>query len=476
MSETTTGRKEIETLSAADAIALVERVGERAGSLALADAIKDAARHRPKREPIAYLARYPYGSQVVDCGRFRLPPGVSGAVAGLDDRVPLCFVVANCFEAYRPSSENEIDTAGRGIDAPRSLRLLRPGELFGVFEVADRVCGVAHGNEERWSVSAGARTARLLYPLNNRDVKDYLFRQLRRSFPAVERITTKKGDPEEWTWHLMREWSRVREIAWHAEVIVFPHSWLEISKSSRLLVAALKGAWLQGQDDRLRAFRRQTILEGIEKSTDLNRFAEHKAVRGGHAVQLLMCIDDVTHGRSVAHALSSEVKDRQYVRTCGPFDELLAETRSSLIPLRRDAAMMGVVAVPKYLEPGESGFISLSRPTTHFALLESAVPNSESNGKQAVARVSEVLKHAATGIEGARDVLGELIPQVHWNTITFFGKFGKESEKAPLPQLCEYRSELSARCGTVTTNDLQRIHSSSAFFLQCIEVRRKVVR
>jgi hypothetical protein len=438
-----------------------------------------AATARAKKlgtKAIVYRARYSFGDHVI-CGRnsFALPARCTEPIVklGLDGLVPVCLVLKNAFEAYLPFVDDS-----EHADVPRSLRLLRPGDLFGVFEAANRFCGIDHQKDE-WCVSAGARTARLLFPLDDKQVLHHFLAELTPSGDATppetlatlirilrEAIVHKQSGRhadrkaaylEDWTWHLMVGLNHKLSSDWSAELMMFPPQWFDGQRRAsthaarctdegceKLQVEVLKTAWLQAQDEVRRALRWQAISKAKEINTLL--VVSSKNTPDGVPVQLLACMDDIASGRAVAHVCSKDM-DSTAVEQAGPFASIIEYVESGVSNLRRGRQTMPVVVVPTYLRNGCSAYVSFSRPAA--AIADLGIP-----------RKSRFFRTVGDQIASAATHLEALIPNVEWATLKLFAQFQKEGK-------CH------KKISTFAKEEGAGLHTDNNFFLQFARVKRR---
>lgn len=105
----------------------------------------------------AFGLRYRFGEHITSRGVFKPPCPKCAPCRTLKSRftralqsIPLGLVCSNTAEVF-------LDSADPATVAPRPLRLLGPGELFGVFETLDVLFDEEH-RKAPWSVVAGARS------------------------------------------------------------------------------------------------------------------------------------------------------------------------------------------------------------------------------------------------------------------------------------------------------------------------------
>lgn len=196
----------------------------------------------------AFLARYSYGEELVRDGRFRPPcldrPPCGScrelikAIESSEATIPLSLVVRGAVEVFVPVSSASTEAA-----PSRPLRILKPGEFFGVFETLDVVSGLS-AEEPRWGVSAGARSvlvlASQLSDRNERKITGDLIRQGvcdRRGIPAL--IRTIKQDGWEFVRQVVAEDYSTDASRWTCEVLILPGAAQKQLREDRLAAQAL---------------------------------------------------------------------------------------------------------------------------------------------------------------------------------------------------------------------------------------------
>ncbi len=390
------------------------------------------------------LAKYKFGSYIIKEKKFFLPDGNEHEKYGLiNDVVPICLVLDRQAEVYLNHKHTD---SNKTIDLPRSLRLLQPGDLFGVFEVADRLTGLDF-NREDWWVTAGVRTARLLYPMNNINVQQYLRDEIQPIDCAKDALTYGVNCLEDWTWHIMLGLSHKINTNWFTNIMIFPDQWFTVPSGLKFQCEIFKASWNQVRIDNIRNLRRISISDSCEDpSSDIFQLLQHKNIRGYDGKQLLTLLDDVANGRSLVHIPSFPDKDG----CCpgGPFGKIIEMIEHRLVKERRDAknSILPIVLVPHYLSPNNSGYVSLSRPVSFEFNFEND-------------RVTDFLTAAGAQIRKYKPALELLIPRLDWDNLCFYGRFNKICAK------CKKAKDLS--------DVIPQVHTNNKFFLHSIFVKRK---
>lgn len=187
-----------------------------------------------------YELSYPYGALIVERSQFRAPCGAASEncpacaeviEAAAYSHIPLAAVVDGAAEVFLEEHRN--DTA---MSIP--LRLLRVGDVFGVFESLEVDASRAKGREPQWHVSAGARSVHLLWSSREKPLLGTLARHIRREIgrsdePFLREIADGRLRLQH-RWNLMyaRPWELVRCLAplvapdWKVRVILLPKEWV----------------------------------------------------------------------------------------------------------------------------------------------------------------------------------------------------------------------------------------------------------
>lgn len=132
----------------------------------------------PSKKLVLYKIRYPYGANIIENGCFNLITEDGETVSLNDERVskqiknalsyrsiPLALVLHNASEVFIEDDDRIVP-----------MRLLKPGELFGVFEALDPPDQEASASVT--SVSAGARSAFMLAKISDKSCHKRLVKEL----------------------------------------------------------------------------------------------------------------------------------------------------------------------------------------------------------------------------------------------------------------------------------------------------------
>jgi hypothetical protein len=236
----------------------------------------------------AFRACYPYADKIVLDGTFRPPCGSAGcrpckelgdALAHHGVQIPLALITRNCVEVYIKVQVAGSPNAKGLLTASRPLRLLWAGELFGVFESLDSICGLP-GFQPPWSVTAGARSVILLTPgLPMRSLERWLKEAQRGkglSTLAISEIVQRAPTDG---WQLVKLLLKTVSVDqrppdsrgdWTTEIVVFPHvsgSGSLAARSIPSLFSIAKIGWMQSRFLRSQFTEEENLTSAISKYT-----------------------------------------------------------------------------------------------------------------------------------------------------------------------------------------------------------------
>jgi hypothetical protein len=224
----------------------------------LVEAVEDLSPHL-KAEPL-FLATYNYGSVIVgkdgfqapDCGKDK-EDLIGACKESVALPIPLALVMSESVEVYLAADDMRKHVV--------PLRVLFPGELFGVFEAVDQMCGKLVSNPV-WHVSAGPRSVQILMNWGGRNelVKEALVHRDaldikhadRGAFDAI--FEAAKLD----AWPLLKMVApQSKEPDWAAKLLLLPKRWIcdDAPASFRLHNIVLRTSWRQSSF--LRSFSAQ---------------------------------------------------------------------------------------------------------------------------------------------------------------------------------------------------------------------------
>lgn len=394
---------EFEQLSWPVALPLIEGVNPQ-----LARALRPLADELERRkEAYVYRRSYRYGTLIVDHGDFVISRSTPQELQGYRGTIPLCLTLKNRFEAFI-----SVDAAGSRMTRP--LRLFSPGDLFGVFESCNERLGIPREPGELWLVSAGAISARIEYPMGNRDLKDSLAVAIEEADPrSANEVRAGSWNPETDQARVIMSLARRTKPAWYAEAIIFPEQWkpADDKQSSALKQLISDVAWKQSKLQRTAATRPDAIINWLRR-----RSPKWAASIGEAAViSFLGHLQAVASGEAPAHRPHGwNHEEGDPPPTSGPFGGVLEEFEKFLQRPRH----MPVLLEPYHLKrPGEWGWCSVSRPLRPDMFGETTRGNPAILGPFA-----ELL-----GFPTERKALQEILPDLNLTEMKMF--FQAASEK-----------------------------------------------
>lgn len=228
----------------------------------LAAAIDAVAGASPEQTLLA--VQYPYGARIASDGRLATPCDESAAEgectccsdlradierAGAASALPVSLLLENFAEVYTEHADKALRDEKRVIP----LNLLRPGDLFGVFETSDRL--INRPPWSLWKVSSGARSVRILANLTSDKHKQQIDRAL-----GTQGARATQGD-----WALIAHVNSHEADPWKTTVLVLPTPWLNQPKSGALKEFVLAVAWEQSE-----GLRKQTFEHFVAPRVVLN--------------------------------------------------------------------------------------------------------------------------------------------------------------------------------------------------------------
>jgi hypothetical protein len=165
------------------------------------------------------------------------------AITGRRAMVPLCFglVLERHAEVFMTFKDKK-DVRETTRSAP--LNLISPGEVFGAFEVTDRVLGEPVAPAP-WSVSAGARTIHILQPMHNVDVRNAV------NSIAGETVFNAIDDAD-----VVAAVVSLEKVSWQTHVLFVPDAWFMGTAAGPAQLNLVQTAWRQS-----RPIRDQALIE-----------------------------------------------------------------------------------------------------------------------------------------------------------------------------------------------------------------------
>lgn len=205
----------------------------------LADIFRTAA--LPAKNAAAAFGRvdYKYGDTVVGKGQFIVPctcDDCNAKRSHFPADIPLGMILENNLEITRV----------RGAGQRRSLRLLRKGEVFGIFEALDRHNGVS--NLVSFEIHSGARTFIADVVEQNKPIINHIESLYS---DCVKRGEHGRNAQVDW-WKVVCTWTRASKNPWTTKLIYVTNALMRASES-RLTPHLYRIAWQQMQDKRQEA-------------------------------------------------------------------------------------------------------------------------------------------------------------------------------------------------------------------------------
>lgn len=284
---------------------------------------------------------YQYGDLIVDDGRFVAPCGNSECDSCKEllkstsySFIPLSFIATESLEIFIHYYQNGERSA--------PLRIMKAGEVFGVFEVLDSILGVK-ASKPSWSFSAGSRSIHVIAPLGNRNVPEWI------RMIVDRQITWTKDRPE---WLLVKESTGPN---WTTKIIVLPKEVVEVVKeiktTDRLFEFLLETGWVQSSSLRNFVTDEATLREVLGSAISKERAP----------------LGELYHYATLQHLLSlskgtvpSFVSSRTLTEPSGPFGEFCRILSSAL---KEEFEYEPIVMQPFHIDAGSRGFYSLRCPS-----------------------------------------------------------------------------------------------------------------
>lgn len=436
----------------------------------LAELLTRKSRRLTKKQKCLFSARYPYGSMLVRKGHFCLPDSTPHDATRAEcessvgySRIPLALVINNCVEVYVERHFNPLNLeAGEHrstIVVP--LRILKKGELFGVFEVVDVLTFPPPSPSVPWEVSSGARTVHLLAPFADEKKIDAINVELGTSLS--------KNDIKEDSWRLLRSVASRTSPQWHAEVLLFPKQ------------------WIMGDDVDSRCFREHLYRLAWEQSINLrdagvaeSQVSEvilslRNTIRNLGQIALLHIPPNLRHlvaigmGTAIAfEPLAPHLKLKRY--ELGPF----GECQEFLLNHKYKGETKSFQSCPVILQPchlrnsGDVGYYSISRPSLFGPPLEWKRSLLAGFVLPFAAVISKIMRSKDPAIAAFRDHT-----TLDWcNLIVFGDGVKKHFKRRPSDPLCEIlkdRIELHQELLSLNTAPVQKTPFSTA----CVKLVRR---
>jgi hypothetical protein len=306
------------------------------------DGLFSSARMKDRDKDL-YVAEYRYGDLIVEKGDFRPP-----CYRSHPDRQEWCAICKQLISAVQYSAiplglslehaaEVFLDTEW-DPEEPRlaPLRLITPGEPFGVFEVLDTLLGTPFPKPP-WSVSAGARSVWILAPLGQKPLPGELAKivnkriRYAKEIRPCDLIAASVGDE------------------WRAHILLFPDSLMsDLPLSDPLFRVLLKIGWKQSSAVRHALFR-------IPRDLMANTSPSGGPLPDIYRVATVRHLIDAAKGEVPVFAPATGTQS-------GPFVSFQEALRKALGQL--DSPYVPVVMQPTHLtDVGDVGYYSFRCPT-----------------------------------------------------------------------------------------------------------------
>jgi hypothetical protein len=307
--------------------------------------------------------------------------------------IPLALLIEKQVEVFidYPSDENGFRFA--------PLRVINPGELFGVFEVLDHLIGTP-AIKPSWSVSSGSRSVWIVAPLGNMDQTDELS-----NLAGADVNWDAEDDPQ---WKLIQQCALAQKDEWHTEVVVFPRALFEsIDRSSRFFSELLSTGWKQSST------LRHSSLDNTDLREAVNRAMRKSALPGG----------EMHHYNAVRHFLNIITSAMPAYQSChvidqpaGPFTPFCDLLKKALLEMDRSRKYHPLVMQPRHLAAGEAGFYSCRCPS---------LPGSRPERPDTYLRLTEAYRDVINSIKGDYTAL------INNRTISLFASPAGPSKSLP---------------------------------------------
>jgi len=331
---------------------------------ALCQAIREVCVDQEPETPISYLADYEYADLLVKDGKFVSPCGTYPSCAECREliqrtsysTIPLALIRNNAVEVF--AGETRATKHGKTVP----LRILEPGELFGVFETIDYLLGTTQ-LPAQYSLSAGARSVWVIAPLGDC--------RLPRALGEVAG-TDVDWDKSDSHWSLVKK-STVKASQWKVSAVVFTEAFVSLLKQK------------DGSDS---TFRQMILETGWKQSSSLRHSAAKNAqlrawFLDGPAKTIPMPFGELYQFATICHLLSIAEGDfpafqpvgisKQELGPFEPFERFLDAASATI----RSRVTNSPRYYPVIMQPGHlskhhpSGYYSFRCPT----LLGAEPPN-----------------------------------------------------------------------------------------------------
>jgi hypothetical protein len=290
---------------------------------------------------------YPFGSNLIHNGLALLPdgsdlPGELRAARGL----PFGIITHNSCEVAEAVLASE-----KELYAPQAV--LQPGHFIGVFELLDEILAAPGPRQPDWTISAGARSLYFTQDPTRRtayqSIRKYHAQQEPPAIiPVWDETEFGRYDAFDLIKKVAPVWKRSQE--WKASVLYFSTSWIDELKrrlGARSVDSAAMGFLRTLMAEAWRGEARVRDGSSILYDLLVAWGGKHRTHIYEAALQLLQKSRQALEGRRPCF-VPAERSD-----TMGPWDTILD---GLLAPAKFNRHIM----LPKYLEPGQVGFLPLA--------------------------------------------------------------------------------------------------------------------
>ena len=169
--------------------------------------------------------RYPYGQLILDFGKLNIPDAYGRFVTSQSSTLPKSIrqLLDYCYGAplimqKEKQAEVFLDYGIKfSYKRTAPLKTFKPGDLYGLFELASAFSG--DNVNLFWNVSSGARTTFMLPKINNKRCLQMMSKNINFNFHQSKSLY------DHWT--SFKEIVKRRECDWASEVIIFTRPWIE---------------------------------------------------------------------------------------------------------------------------------------------------------------------------------------------------------------------------------------------------------
>jgi hypothetical protein len=305
----------------------------------LVEAIRQVCLDEEPTTPLFYLVEYSYADLLVKEGKFISPCGAYTSCSECREliqqssysHIPLAVIRNSPVEVF----DGDTKPSKQGRTVP--LRILDPGEMFGVWETLDYLIGAKYP-APHYSLSAGARSVWILAPLG--DVR----------LPRL--LNEVAGSDVDWErneshWSLIQSATK-KASQWKLSIIVFAEAFIRLLKDKR---------------DSESTFRRIVLEAGWKQSSALRHTAVKNAqlrawFLGGPAKSIPLPFGELYQFATICHLLSIAEGDYPAYQSIGISKQELGpfETFERLLDEALAALKVKAPSAPRYypviMQPG----------------------------------------------------------------------------------------------------------------------------